>query len=65
MVWNFAEIDSLWINVVVNIALIEMHFPPSIFNFMIHLFYHLVDELDLCRLVATRWMYLMEWYMKT
>jgi len=31
---------------------------------MIHLLYHLVDELDLCGAMATRWMYLMEWYMK-
>jgi hypothetical protein len=42
-----------------------MHFPPSIFNIMIHLLYHLVDELDLCTPVATGWMYLLEWYMKT
>jgi hypothetical protein len=31
---------------------------------MMHLLYHLVDELDICGLVATRWMYPVERYMK-
>ncbi len=64
-VWNLAKIDSLWVNVEVNIASFEMHFPPSFFNIMIELMYHLVDELDLCGPVAIRWMYLMGCYMKT
>jgi hypothetical protein len=64
-VWNLVEIDSLWVNVAINLASVQIHFPISFFNIMIHLLYHLVDELDLCGPVATRWMYLMEWYMKT
>jgi hypothetical protein len=31
---------------------------------MIHLLYHLVEEIDLCGLVVNKWMYLMEKYMK-
>jgi hypothetical protein len=32
---------------------------------MTHLVYHLVDELNLCGSVSTRWMYHVERYMKT
>jgi hypothetical protein len=46
-------------------ALLEIHFPPSFFDIMTHLLYHLVDELDMCGLVSTRWMYPIERYMKT
>jgi hypothetical protein len=42
-----------------------MHFPPSFFDIMMHVLYHLVDELDLCGPVSIRWMYPMERYMKT
>ena len=46
-------------------TLLELHFPPSFFDIMTHLLYHLVDELDMCGLVSTRWMYPIERYMKT
>ena len=46
-------------------ALLEIHFPPSFFDVMTHLVYHLVDELDVCGLVSSRWMYHVERYMKT
>jgi hypothetical protein len=59
-VWNPREIESLKDDVVVNLTLVEMHFPPSFFHIMIHLLYHLVDELNLCGLVAIRWMYPVE-----
>jgi hypothetical protein len=32
---------------------------------MTHLLYHLINELDLCGLGATRWMYPIERYMET
>jgi hypothetical protein len=32
---------------------------------MIHLSYHIVEELDMCGPVTTRWMYPVERYMKT
>jgi len=62
--FNIGWFDSLWVDVTISLVLVEMHFPPSFFDIMIHLLYHLVDELDLCGAMATRWMYLMEWYMK-
>ena len=46
-------------------ALLEMHFPPSCFDIKTYLVYHHVDELDLCELDSTRWMYPVERYMKT
>jgi hypothetical protein len=64
-VWNLSEIYSLWIDVAIILTLVEMHFPPSFFDIMMHLLYHLVDKLNLCGLVSTKWMYPMERYMKT
>jgi hypothetical protein len=34
--------------------------PPSFFDIMVNLILHLVDELDMCGLVYTRWMYCVE-----
>jgi hypothetical protein len=64
-VWNPFEIESLWLNILVSLALLEMYFPPLFFDIMTHLLYHLLDELDVCGLVATRWIYPIERYMKT
>lgn len=64
-VWDPSKIDSLWLDVVVSLALIEMDFPPSFFDIMTHLLYHLVDEVDICGPVATRWMYPVERYIKS
>jgi hypothetical protein len=36
---------------------LETIFLPSCFDVMIHLVVHLVEELDLCGLIHTRWMY--------
>jgi hypothetical protein len=63
---NPFKIDSIQIDVAISLALVEIHFPPSFFYIMTHLFiYHLVDEVDLCGLVSTKWMHPMERYMKT
>jgi hypothetical protein len=40
-----------------TISNIEKVFPPAIFDVMTHLVIHLVEELDLCGLVHTRWVY--------
>jgi hypothetical protein len=48
-----------------TLCILEKEFPPSLFNVMTHLMYHLVEELDLCGPVHTRWMYPIERYMKT
>jgi hypothetical protein len=64
-VYNPHEIEGLRVDVARSMALLEMHFPPSFFDIMTHLVYHLVEELDLCGPVSTRWMYPVERYMKT
>ncbi len=46
-VWNPSEIESFIVNVVISFVLMEMHFPPSFFDIMIHLLYHFMDELDM------------------
>jgi hypothetical protein len=64
-VYNPTDFESLQVDVAESIALLEMEFPPSFFDIMTHLPYHLVQELDLCGPVSTRWMYPVERYMKT
>jgi hypothetical protein len=64
-VYNPLEIEGLRVDVARSMALLEMHFLPSFFDIMTHLVYHLVEELDLCGPVSTRWMYPVERYMKT
>ncbi|KAL3681546.1 hypothetical protein R1sor_024502 [Riccia sorocarpa] len=62
-VWNPSDYNSLREEVAITMCLLEMHFPPSFFDIMTHLVVHLVEELDICGPVATRWMYPMEWYL--
>jgi hypothetical protein len=64
-VYDPAEFESLEADVAESMALLEMEFPSSFFDIMTHLPYHLVQELDLCDPVSTRWMYPIERYMKT
>ena len=45
-------------------CLLEIHFPPTIFDMQVHLIIHLVDEVELCGPVQARWMYFIERYMK-
>jgi hypothetical protein len=40
--------------------MLKMTMPPSFFDIMVHLIFHLVDELDMCGPVHTRWMYCVE-----
>lgn len=42
----------------------ERLLPPAIFDIMVHLTIHLVEELFICRPVHTRWMYPYERYYK-
>ncbi|KAG2405345.1 uncharacterized protein HKW66_Vig0046000 [Vigna angularis] len=43
---------------------LEMYFPPSFFDIMVHLIVHLVREIRICGPVFLRWMYPVERYMK-
>ena len=64
-VWNPLEFEALQADIAQSMALLEIHFPPSFFDIMTHLLYHLVDELDMFGPLSTRWMYSIERYMKT
>ena len=64
-VYNPAEYESLQVDVTKSMALLEIEFLPSFFDIMMHLPYHLVQELDLCGPVNTRWMHPIKRYMKT
>jgi hypothetical protein len=64
-VYDPSEFQSLQLDVAENLALLEMEFLPSFFDIMTHLPYHIVEVLDLCGPVTTRWMYPVERYMKT
>jgi hypothetical protein len=44
-------------DVATTLCMLEMEMPPSFFDVMMHLVIHLVEELDLCGLVHTWWMY--------
>jgi hypothetical protein len=63
-VYNPANYQSLQADMVETMALVEMEFPPSFFDIMTLLLYRLVEGLDLCGPVSTRWMYQVERYMK-
>jgi hypothetical protein len=43
-----------------TMSTIDKIFPPTSFDVMTHLVMHILEELDLCGLVAIRWMYPIE-----
>ena len=49
---------------VIILCQLEMYFPPSFFDIMVHLIVHLVREIKMCGPVFLRWMYPVERYMK-
>ena len=63
-VYNPVDFSSLEIDVAESMELLEIEFPPSFFDIMMHLPYHLARELNLCGPVSANWMYLVEQYMK-
>ena len=56
--------ETLKEDVAIALCLLEKEFRPSFLDPMTYLLVHLVEELDLCGLVHSRWMYPMERYMK-
>ncbi len=57
-------IPSLKVCVAKTLSLFEMWFPLGFFDIMIHLFIHLVDDLDICGPIVTRWCYQVERYLR-
>ena len=58
------KLDELEEEIIVILCQLEMFFPPSFFDIMVHLVVHLVREIRLCQPVYMRWTYLVERYMK-
>jgi len=59
-VYDLATCEELKSAVVYSLCLLEKNFLPSYFYLMTHMVVHLIDELDLCGLVHSHWMYLIE-----
>ena len=58
------QLDDLENEVAIVLCQLEMYFPPSFFDIMVHLIVHLVREIQLCGPVILQWMYPVERYMK-
>nr|XP_004492006.1 uncharacterized protein LOC101504571 [Cicer arietinum] len=58
------KLNELENEAVIILCQLEMYFPPSFFDIMVHLIVHLVREIKLCGPVYLRWMYPFECYMK-
>jgi hypothetical protein len=57
------EIGPLRTYVVKPSCMLEIWFPRGFFDQMTHLLVHIVDELEICGPVASRWCYPMECYL--
>ena len=59
-----ARLDELENKAAIVLCQMEMYFPPSFFDIMVHLIVHLVREIRLCGPIFLRLMHPVEWYMK-
>ena len=57
------KLDSLQAQVILTLCQLEMYFPPSFFDIMVHMVVHLVREAKLCGPIFLRYMYPFEHYM--
>ena len=58
------RLDELENEAAIVLCQMEMHFPPSFFDIMVHLIVHLGREIRLCGPIILRWMYRVARYMK-
>jgi len=54
------KLDELKNKAVIILCQLEMYFPPTFFDIMVHLIVHLVREINCCGPVYLRWMYPVE-----
>src|SRR6266540_7324030 len=57
------ELDELELTAVETVCQLEMYFPPSFFDIMVHLIVHIVYEIKMCGLVFLQSMYPFERFM--
>ena len=60
-----AAIEEMRGEAAIALYMFEKEFPPSFFDIMSHPVMHLVEEVEICGSVHTRWMYPIERYLKT
>jgi len=58
------QLADLKNEVAIVLCQMEMYFPPSFFDIMVHLVVHLVREIRCCGPMFLRWMYPVEQYIK-
>jgi len=58
-----SDIPSLKVCVAKTLSLFEMWFPLGFIDITTHLFIHLVDDIDICAPIVTRWCYPIERYL--
>jgi hypothetical protein len=61
---DLATMGELKNEVIMILVLLKWKFRPSFFDIMTHLLVHLVEELELCGPIHTRWMYHVEQYIE-
>jgi len=64
MVWDPIDLPTLREDVAITLSMLEWEFPGAFFDVMSYLTLHIIEELDICGLVHTRWMYPIERAMK-
>ena len=55
-----SDIWSKKVEVVEILCKMEMHLPPTVFDIQFHDILHIVEDIELARLVHVRWMYSVE-----
>ncbi|KAL4591591.1 hypothetical protein LXL04_004560 [Taraxacum kok-saghyz] len=60
---NPEVLDSWQSDIILTLCQLEMYFPPSFFDVMVHLICHIVNEIKYCGPVFLRYMYQFERYM--
>ncbi len=63
-VWDAIDLPTLREDVAITLSMLEWEFPRAFFDVMSHLTLHIVEELDICGPIHTRWMYPIEQAMK-
>jgi len=58
------KLDELENEAVIILCQLEMYFPPTFFDIMVHLIIYLVREIKCCGPIYLRWMYPVKRYMK-
>jgi hypothetical protein len=59
-VLDLTNMGTLKEHIAITMCMLEMIMSPSFFDMMVHLIFHLVDELDMCEPTHSRWMYCVE-----